>query len=241
MRQVRQGEAGSDLRAFPQTPQRAEARRAQGSWGQFIPLTTVTACRLERRIIYFCVLGLCLWRDLSPVLSTEQCRSMWLVQSKATLSPRMGWRCENRPALQTLLLLRLCSPWLAPAQCLLPCRRAGEGDAGWGCSMPQGRGAPSREQGGCWSQPSRVVTSMRHSQQKVYHCQQWGWSPCGLVEPLLGQKEVAATVRAEGGGTGFSADIQSSREYESNAEPAYPHRQCCQPHLEQLVIRVGCG
>lgn len=229
MHQVRQGEAGSDLRAFPQTPRRAGARRAHGSWGQFIPLTTVTACRLERRIIYFCALGLCPWRDLSPVLSTEQCRSMWLVQSKAILSPRMCWRCENRPVLQTLLLLRLCSSRLVPAECLLPCRRAGEGDAGWGCSMPQGRGAPCREQGGCWSQPSRVVTGMRHSQQKVYTCQRWGWSPCG------------ATVRAEGGGTGFCADTQSSRERESNAEPASPRRECCQSHLEQLVIRVGCG
>lgn len=110
------------------------------------------------------------------------------MQSKATLSPRVGWRCENRPVLQTLLLLRLCSFWLVPAESLLPCRRAGEGDAGWGCSMPQGRGAPSREQSGCWSQPSRVVPGMRHSGQQVNPCQQCGGV---LVEPPLGQKEVA--------------------------------------------------
>lgn len=81
-----QGEAGGDLRVFPQTPQWAGARRAQGSWGQFIPLTTLTACRLARRIIYFCVLSLCPWKDLSPVLNTEQSRSMWLVQNSHSVS-----------------------------------------------------------------------------------------------------------------------------------------------------------
>lgn len=164
MHQVRQGEPGGDLQAFPQTPWWAGARRAQGSWGQFVPLTAFTVCRLEQRIIYFCVLGLSPWKDLSSVLNTEQCRSMRLVQSGVTVSQdglEVALLCGNTPVRRTLLLLGLCSSRLVPAESLLGgaqgaapllCSRAWEGDAGWGCSAP---GSSSRGAGwmlGSWSQ-----------------------------------------------------------------------------------------
>lgn len=92
MHQVRQGEPGCDLQAFVQTCYWAGARRAQGSWEQFIPLTTFTVCRLERIVIYFSVLLLCPWRDLSSVLNIDQHGTMWLVPSRVTPAPGMGWR-----------------------------------------------------------------------------------------------------------------------------------------------------
>lgn len=74
----------------------AGARRAQGSWEQFIPSATFTICRLEWRVIYFCVLVLCLCRDSSSVPHIDQRGSIYLVLSRDTLSPRTGWKWLSR-------------------------------------------------------------------------------------------------------------------------------------------------
>lgn len=149
---------------------------------------------------------------------------MWLVQSRVTLSPRMGRRCENRAVLQTLPLLssaphgwcQLSPLWGCPRCCSPSLQES----LGRGCRLGVQTG--SRVDVGSCSQPGRAVLGSR----SIIPASSGAGA---LVEPAGGQEEVVLCF------VGMLTAPDSVRAMQR----LHPDRQSCQAHLEQLVTELA--
>lgn len=238
MCQVRHAAPGCDPQAFAQTRRWAEARRAQGSREQFIPLTTFTLCRLQRIVFYFSQLVLCPWRDLSSVLNIDQRRKMRLVPSSVTLSPWRGWRWqENRPGLQYVFLLWLCSCWWPSGFSPSSAGELREGNANWGCFAPRcfaprGRGGSD----GGFAQGAGYLPATGPAGARGQEVVAYGrriipaGSGAGVPQPR------GATVMAERCSTEFCTDARGSGGCRSDTGSASPAG-----HVLPDGLRAGCS